>query len=234
MHLPETSFLKQFERRYLKPWLRASCGGVEVHYKKHLDGGGLSFGQDFIPFLKSRNMPKQARVFEWCAGPGFIGFSMLGHGLCDSLCLADINDLAVTACERTIASNHLTGRVSVFQSDNLKQVPPAERWDLVVSNPPHFADEMVGRIKEHDHDWRLHREFFTDVGAHLNPGAVIVLQENNRGSTPETFRLMIEDAGLSIVFTHGCEPARTVDHRFYFIGVMRSGDPRPAWLQSSS
>jgi hypothetical protein len=47
--------------------------------KKHLDGGGSSFGQGYIPFLKSRGMPKQQRVFEWCSGPAFIGFSILAH-----------------------------------------------------------------------------------------------------------------------------------------------------------
>jgi len=232
MHLSEAGLFKRFDRRYLKPWLRTNSGGVEVHYKKHLDGGGMSFGQDFIPFLQSRNMPKQTRVFEWCAGPGFIGFSMLGHGLCDSLCLADVNDEAVIACRRTIRSNRLHGRVSVYQSDNLKQVPSMEQWDLIVSNPPHFADEMVGRLKEHDPEWRLHREFFTGVGAHLKPGAVIVLQENNRGSTSEAFQPMIEAAGLSIVFTHRCAPSRTADHRFYFIGIMRNGDVRPSWVQA--
>jgi len=228
----EAGFFKRFKRRYLKPWLRTNCGGVEVYYKRHLDGGGASFGQNFIPFLRGRNMPKQMRVFEWCAGPGFIGFSILGRGLCDSLCLADINDEAMDACRRTIRTNRLEARVSVFLSDNLKDVPRSERWDLVVSNPPHFADEMIGRLKEHDPEWRLHREFFASVGAHLNPGGIVVLQENNRGSTTETFREMIENAGLSIVFTHGCAPLRTADHRFYFIGVMRRDDARPLWVSA--
>ena len=59
---------------------------------------------DGIPFLRSRGMPKQKRAFEWCSGPGFIGFSMLGNGLCETLCLSDINPAAVSSCQQPCAS----------------------------------------------------------------------------------------------------------------------------------
>ncbi|MEX0751868.1 MAG: methyltransferase [Xanthobacteraceae bacterium] len=227
---------RRLRRRYVRPflgrlqsWRSGTYGGVRVHYKRHLDGGGSGFGQDFIPFLRGRGVPKQARAFEWCAGPGFIGFSLLGHGLCETLCLADINPQAVAACHRTIADNGLAARVSVYRSDNLRDIPPSERWDLVVSNPPHFANEYVGELRTHDPDWRIHRGFFAKIANFLKPNGVVVLQENNAGSTAETFRAMIEAAGLSIVFVHGCAPERTPDHRFYYIGIMRREDTPPAW-----
>lgn len=110
--------------------------GTRVSYKNHLDGGGRCFGQDFIPLLQSLGLPRQPRAFEWCAGPGFIGFSLLGHGLCETLCLADINPESESACERTSADNALSDRVSVYCSDNLRDIPKSEQWDLVVSNPP--------------------------------------------------------------------------------------------------
>jgi len=195
----------------------------------HLDGGGSSFGLDYIPLLQSWNVPKQARAFEWCAGPGFIGFSLLGNDMCQTLCLADINPEAVAACRRTIRHNRLGGRVSVCLSDNLSNIPPSERWDLVVGNPPHFVDEFAGHLRSHDPDWQIHRAFFSTIEPHLNPGVVIVLQENNRGSTVETFQAMIDHAGLSVVFVHGCAPVRTEEHRFYYIGIMRRGDTPPDW-----
>jgi|SRR5581483_9179066 len=227
---------QSLRRRTLQPWLgrfrkwrTVSYGRIRVHYKKHLDGGGSSFGQEFIPFLRGLSMPKQGRAFEWCAGPGFIGFSMLAHGLCETLCVADINPEAVEACRRTIADNNLQARVACYRSDNLNDIPVSERWDLVVSNPPHFADEYIGELRTHDPDWRIHRGFFAGIAAHLNPGGVVVLQENNNGSTADTFRAMIEAAGLAIVFVHGGSAVRTPDHRFYYIGIMRAGDAPPAW-----
>jgi predicted RNA methylase len=233
--------LKQFRRRYIYPWLKplypykqAEFKGIRVSYKSHLDGGGRGFGQDFIPLLQHYGLSRQARAFEWCAGPGFIGFSLLAHGLCQTLCLADINPEAVQACRRTIADNALSDRVAVYCSDNLQDIPPAEKWDLVVSNPPHFIDEYLGNLRAHDPDWRVHRDFFRTVASFLKPGGVIILQENNHGSTVETFRPMIDESGLTIVFTHGDLPFRTAGHQYYYIGIMRAGDDAPTWVRALS
>src|SRR5215467_9087861 len=110
---------------------------ISVVFEPALDGGGSTFGQEFIQVVADRIGPSQ-HIFEFCAGPGFIGFSLLAHGLCEKLTLADINPEAVQACRRTIADNALSDRVSVYCSDNLQDIPAAEKWDLVVSNPPHF------------------------------------------------------------------------------------------------
>jgi hypothetical protein len=58
---------------------------------------------------------------------------------------------------------------------------------------------------------------------------MIVLLENNRGSTAETFRSMIEAAGLCIVFARGCEGRRTPYTRTYYLGIARRGDTVPDW-----
>jgi len=203
-----------------------------VHYKDWLDGGGSSFGQEMIPFLQDRGMPRQARAFEWCAGPAFIGFSMLGHGLCQTLCLADINPMAVKACRRTIAANGLGGSVTVYHSDNLSAISVEEQWNLVVGNPP-FFDHGAFHLRAHDRGWHLHREFFATIGRFLCPGGIIVLQENNLGSTAETFREMIEAAGFAIVFVDGCAPQRTPHSSIYYIGIMRRGDIVPAWVNDT-
>ncbi len=179
---------REIEHGIIKPWLRSiwpwrstTLGGIRVYYKKGLDGGGSTFGQDYIPLFRRWGVPMARRAFEWCSGPAYIGFSLLGNGFCETLCLADINPEAVASCERTIRKNRLEQRVSVYHSDNLGRIPPEEKWDLVVSNPPHFVDEFPGDLRAHDPDWRIHRGFFLNVGRYLNPGAILVLQENKRG-----------------------------------------------------
>jgi methylase of polypeptide subunit release factors len=218
----------------VEPWRRLTYGEIRVHYKRHLDGGGSSFGQDYIPFRLDRGMPRQQRVFEWCAGPGFIGFSMIGYGLCDTLCLADVNKEAIDACRRTIHDNGLTARVSVYWSDNLGNIPSSEQWDLVVGNPPHFDGTATAELRYCDENWRLHRAFFASVGRFLKPGGVIVLQENNQGSTADSFYRMIEESNLSVVFVHGCQPERTPYSRYYYIGIVRRGDTPPPWATAMS
>jgi hypothetical protein len=227
--------LKRVEHELVRPilrWARSSrhvrFAGIDISYRSELDGGGTEFGQQFIPFFKSRGMPKQQHAFEWCSGPGFIGFSMLGHGLCETLCLSDINPAAISSCRHTVRVNKLSDRVSVYQSDNLKSIPSSEMWNLIVSNPPHFVDQYEGDTRAHDPDWQIHKNFFGMVSNHLAEEGVIVLQENNRGSTVETFRSMIEQRGLEIFFTHGDCPALTKESSFYFIGIGRRGQ-RPTW-----
>lgn len=232
------SFFKTIEHQYVKPWLRrippyneAAYADVRVSYKRHLDGGGSTFGQDFIPVLRGRGMPKVQRTFEWCAGPGFIGFSLLAHGLTETLCLADVNPEAVAACRRTVERNGLKDLVAVYHSDNLRDVPASEQWDLVVSNPPHFVDTSFGQLRYHDPDWSVHRSFFGSVARHLKPGGVVVLQENNEGSTPDTFAPMIAEAGLKVVFVQNASKARTARSVMFYLGIMRSADAVPAWAR---
>ncbi len=186
---------------------------------------------EYLPLFRDLGMPRQPRVFEWCAGPGFIGFAMLGYGFCDTLCLADINPEAVEACQLTVTQNGLAERVTIYRSDNLDGIPPDERWDLVVGNPPHFADVSPGELRFHDEHWNLHRGFFANVGRFLKPGGMIVLLENNQGSTAETFRAMIERAGLHIVFVHNCEGRRTPYTRIYYLGIARRGDVVAPWAR---
>ena len=185
-------------RRWLRPHNRVRYGDIDVYYKRFLDGGGREFGQDFLRLFRSRRMPAQARLFEWCAGPGFIGFSLLAHGFCDTLCLADVNPAAVRAARMTVHRNRLADRIAIYRSDNLKDIPAAERWNVIVSNPPHFDDlDFKDENKLYDRDWRLHRDFFRDSPRFLAPNGVIVLQENNQGSTAETFHRMAEAAGCA-------------------------------------
>jgi hypothetical protein len=89
-----------------------SYGSLAVCYTPELVGGGERYGQDYRAFVAQHLGPVH-RVFEWCAGPGFIGFSLLAHGLCRSLCLADINPAAVAACRETVRRNGLADQVTV-------------------------------------------------------------------------------------------------------------------------
>jgi methylase of polypeptide subunit release factors len=232
------NFWKTIEHQHIKPALRrmrpyrtATYAGVRVAYKSHLDGGGSTFGQAFAPVLRARGMRPVARAFEWCAGPGFIGFSLLAQGLCDTLCLADVNGEAIAACRKTVRDNALQDRVAVYHSDNLEDIPPSEQWDLVVSNPPHFVDTSFGQLRYHDPDWRVHRSFFRSVARHLKAGGVIVLQENNAGSAPATFAPMIAEAGLKVVFEQDASPERTEESRMFYLGIMRAGDTAPEWAR---
>jgi SAM-dependent methyltransferase len=185
---------------------------LRVSYLPELEGGGMTFGQQYLQVVRERLGPVD-HVFEFCAGPGFIGFSLLAHSLCKKLTLADINPAAVAACCATIRDNHLEDRVTVYESDGLDGIPETEKWDLVVSNPPHWpGDEAAYRrnIRRVDPGFVIHQKFYRDVRKHLKPGAAVIFQENGRATRKEEFLPLIEQNGLELVdvFVAGQEPRR--------------------------
>ena len=184
------------------------CNGpdpITVFYTLDTDGGGSSFGQDYIPTIKKKYLNKKfSKAFEWCGGPGFIGYSLLSHKLCNSLCLNDIYDPAIELANYTKmwADNNCTNRVSTYLLKDLELLPKHEMFDLVVSNPPHFK-QKVSRLTNTnrlccDINWESHKNFFSNIKSHLLPGGVILLQENYKGSSPDDFKDFIEKAGLQI------------------------------------
>ena len=47
----------------------------------------------------------------------------------------------------------------------------------------------------YDPSWELHRRFYSAVGRHMNPGGLVLIVEQTRGSDPELFEEMIRAGG---------------------------------------
>jgi methylase of polypeptide subunit release factors len=188
----------------LDEWETEPYGDITVYYTHELDGGGRTYGQEFVPFLREWIGPVESAL-EWCAGPGFIGFSMLGEGLCETLSLADINSKAIEAAATTVSQNALDTQVRLYVSDCLESLPVDSRFDVVVANPPHSGtDEVIARIGRPpilymDPEWSIHRRFYEQVGSFLRPGGSVVLQENSLFSSVSDFEEMVDAAGLEWV-----------------------------------
>lgn len=201
-------------------------GDIRIAWTDDLDGGGSSFGRSFVPVTRHL-FGKTGRAFEFCAGPGFIGFYLIAEGLCDSLCLSDINPEAVALMEHTVEINGLGSRVSVYLSDGLKAIPESEKWDLVVSNPPHFFSEShedhLNDLRRVDSQWHVHEEFYANVGRHLNRGASILFQENYMGSSEDTFAEMLRKNGLVLVDSLMIDTDRHRDNNKFFMWVKERG-----------
>jgi 16S rRNA G966 N2-methylase RsmD len=180
----------------------AAIYGLVVFDRRDLDGGGRGFGQDYIRVLSEIGIEGCGRLFEFCSGPGYIGYSLLSRGFCKHLVLADINPVALQAARKTAEFNRVEQFVTIYESDGLSRIPSTERWDIVIGNPPHFpAWSGRSRLVFEDRGWSLHRAFYSSVKSFLNPGAAVLLQENSMGSSPEVFEPMINDGGGRLVDT---------------------------------
>ena len=186
-------------------------GDISVIYTDDTRGGGETGGQDFIPIVKDI-FGTVSRICEFACGPGFIGFSLLAQGLCESLCLIDVNPKAVKICHETIKKNKLENKVSVYLSDGLSNIPSSEKWDLVVSNPPQFVNyddwTPIETLRSIDPNWNIHKQFYANVEKFLNPDGYVLFQENVGGNMmsrvvelvlPKIHTKIITESNLEVV-----------------------------------
>ena len=130
-------------------------GGVDVKYLARPDmadgGGKAAFGDALVERVVASSgvvAPLGVRrCMEFCSGPAFIGFALLGRGACSHLVLAEANPLSVAAARETALANGLRGRVFPYLSDGLDGIPLNEtgRLDLVFANPPRSPRGYVDR-----------------------------------------------------------------------------------------
>ena len=172
----------------------------DVFYWKELSGGGTSFGLEY-PSVISDLYPN--RVFdtclEWCAGPGFIGYSILDYGLCKNLVLLDLYHPAIVMANKTAKHNNIESKVKTYVSDNINIVPNSIKLDLVVANPPHYNRKLpVYNRVGGDLNWDTHRDFYKNIGKYLTDDGIILMQESKHGSTENDFSDMINESNLKI------------------------------------
>lgn len=188
--------------------------GIILYDIYRMDGGGSTQYKDFLQMISSRGRTKYSRALEWCSGPGFIGFSILGNNICDHLVLMDIHEPAINSCNQTASSNLISDKVSTYNIDAISKIPVEEKFDLVVGNPPHSWDQdiFVSEIKKTwennghldtltqddldnmgrltvDHGQNIHIEFFKNIGKYLLPNADLFISEaSNSKMMPEIIK----------------------------------------------
>jgi hypothetical protein len=209
---------------------------LRVFYRPELDGGGSTIAPPFVEFVRRRATGTYPVAYEWCAGPAFIGFTLLAEGVCDRLCLTDVNPAVADCLERTVEANGLSDRVTWYIGENLDALPDDARFDLVVANPPNFSalnprhpryELYRDDLRPNDPDWRLHRGFYDGIGAHLHRGAVLHISEvepdRNRVFIPrsetEPYDVRPRPAIDDFVDMIGAGGLRYVDTVPYFTGA---------------
>jgi methylase of polypeptide subunit release factors len=178
-------------------------GRIAVRYTSATDGGGRTVGQDLV-LAVARHIGRVGRVCEFACGPGFIGFSLLARGLCDSVCFLDVNPAAIDLVRETTSRNHLRDRVSARVSDALDGVPAGESWDLVIGNPPNIDEPRSATprgLKRSDPGRMLHRRFYQDVRRFLKPGGSVMLLEDLGAAPVDLWKGFVEGFGLEFVRT---------------------------------
>jgi methylase of polypeptide subunit release factors len=200
--------------------------GLIVYLSRGLDGGGSTHRQDFIKALGKNEKKYFNRIFEWCSGPGFIGYNLLDQKMCEHVVFSDIHQPAINFVNKTAERNNVKDNVTSYVMGEIKNIPITEKWDLVLGNPPHCFDiqgadfsyipptdsledwgiDDLRRLIE-DREYKIHIEFFENIIKYLEPNADIYLSEI--GEDPFIKELAINNGLTFIEFSPAPELSRT-------------------------
>ncbi|MBU1995921.1 MAG: methyltransferase, partial [Candidatus Omnitrophica bacterium] len=143
----------------------------------------------------------------------------------DKLTLADINPDAVECVKMTIEKNGLQDKVKCYLSDCLDSIPETEKWDLVVSNPPHWPSnekQYKENIRGYDPDLIIHKKFYRDIKKFLKPDGSLIIQELGDATSLDTFKDMIESNGLKIVEEFKAKPLSVLECVLKFKNIKKN------------
>jgi len=155
-------------------WLRT------IESTPDLNGGGPILAPVFEKILSGK---KFDTAFEWCAGPAWIGMWLLENNICNTLVTGDINKKAVHFSRMTAKKNGYN--IRSYVSDNLKQIPKHEKFDLVVSNPPNYCNIQRSHthgylrddLRPSDIDWKIHKDFYNNISDYLKDDGIMLISE---------------------------------------------------------
>lgn len=131
------------------------------------------------------------QILDLCTGSGCIGIACAKAFPEAQVDLSDISDDAIAVANINIKRHQLEQRVRTFHSDLFVDLPSANRYDLIVSNPPYVdADDFSSMPPEFQHEPELGltsgndgldciRAILTQAGDYLSEYGVLVAEVGN-------------------------------------------------------
>lgn len=146
-------------------------------------------------------------VLDFCSGQGCVGLSLFEEAKdrIERVGYVDVNFFNLLALEKTLVelrdyADEDLARHEPILSNALKCLAPDDKYDLILSNPPHrdvkdghpmTTDFSIKNLFLVDPGWRLHVEFYAKVHEHLLPSGECWFIELD-GSPRERFEEMIQ------------------------------------------
>ena len=159
-----------------------------------------------VRMIRERGL-QNLRILDVCCGVGIIGLTMFSklrdEAIIQKAAFVDINIFNLNSLQRTLKINHLDNllgdRIHFWLSDSLNCVPDGEKFDLIVSNPPHFFSEdhtanplSPGRLGTYDADWSFHKSFYSRCHQYLTERGEVWFLENGDAVTARDLLPLIE------------------------------------------
>ena len=183
--------------------------GIHIEWNPGDDGGGSTHYVDFLNAIGTEK--KYNNCLEWCAGLSAIAFSLIDANIVENIVLMDLYEPALIKVQENAKNNNIIDNVSIRLCDKISSLPLTDKFDLVVSNPPHSVSDhwieelyssesqsqkdLVYRLTV-DKNWELHKEFFKNITKYINQNADLYISETSEGSW---FVDWAKEVGLNLI-----------------------------------
>ena len=169
---------------------------------------GETTAKGAIRIIKEREL-KELKVLDICCGVGIIGLTIFSNlkkgGIVNETSFVDINIFNLNSFKKTIRQNNLQdlmgSQLQCYLSDGLSNVPTTEKFDIIVSNPPHYiipefdqdnTSLTTSRLATYDAGWNFHKEFYKQCHNYLTDRGEIWFLENSSGAEEKDLLPFIE------------------------------------------
>lgn len=149
-------------------------------------------------------------VLDMCCGVGVVGLTLCAYLRNDAetrvrrISFADINIYNLNSLDKTLKTNpgERWGNVATerFLTDGLKGIEPANQFDLIVSNPPHFhTDDFTdwtlqpSVLATMDPGWNFHKEFYASCHDYLSSKGEVWFLENHLAEPEEPLNRIVKE-----------------------------------------
>ncbi len=199
---------------------------IKIYHKRDLHGEGMTVGMDYTRVLNHLNIQPVENLFEFCAGPSYIGYNLLANEFCRHLTIADINPQAIDCANYTRKINKLDNKVDIYLSDVFDKIPQTNKFDLVIGNPVHFDEEYSSNEWRYnsnrnliagDANWEIHEKFYKNVKNYMKEGGLVIMQENSKGSNLDIFKEMISKNGGKLIKSIPGKSINGIKNGMYYI-----------------
>ncbi|MEK7684149.1 MAG: peptide chain release factor N(5)-glutamine methyltransferase [Verrucomicrobiota bacterium] len=128
-------------------------------------------------------------ALDFGTGSGCLAIALAAHCPRAQISASDISPAALAVARQNAASHQLAARIRFFEGDGFRALPPEERFDLIVSNPPYIPSAEIAtlapEVREYDPRIALDGgpdglDFYRLLAGHaaagLRPGGKIMLE----------------------------------------------------------
>jgi len=161
---------------------------------------GEMIAEGAIRMIQEKHL-KELRILDICCGVGVIGLTIflnLEKNIdFKNVAFSDINIFNLQSLRKTLQKNNIRKKqFSIYLSDSLMHIPTSEKFDIIVSNPPHFAGgahpksrptTLADELGAYDPDWGFHQSFYRQCHNYLTEKGEIWFLENSSASSEEAF-----------------------------------------------